>query len=123
MLQCGHTLVADGYPQRLACPHCDAFRKVIAVECREWHIKCNACRYGRWFGQDIYAARFAASNHKHRGQMDILFQIKDSNRDRVRTYYGRSVRVHFGTKTRARIIPVPEIVPLFEPDDSEVPPF
>lgn len=119
MLQCGHVVLTMLYPESIMCPHCECVRKVVAVECRQWHAKCLECRWGRWFGQDENSARLA---HRHH-DVDVSFQIYEPDRKLIRSYYGNSVRVHFGRSARNRVKPVSEIRPLFERDDSEVPPF
>src|SRR5271163_1231922 len=57
LLQCGHIVSTRDYPEWGDCPFCHCLVKVAAYECREWHVKCYQCRYGRWFGQDETSAR------------------------------------------------------------------
>lgn len=94
LLECKHT----GYATiaelsfRVACPVCHVPRKLVAIECREWHAKCDDCRYGQWFGQDKAAANLAISRHNnsHRVHLDYFYR-KDS-KDKVASIFGRRVR-------------------------------
>lgn len=44
------------------CRRCGDYRHVLSAE-HEYTVKCDSCRLGRRFGQDLGAARLVASRH------------------------------------------------------------
>lgn len=54
------------------CPlHC-AYREVIQTQPYEWHVKCEECRWARWYGQSEGDARRAQRLHRQRhGHLNI----------------------------------------------------
>ena len=69
-LACGHVLPPEQvteWPAPGAVAYCTEHQRkmlVAAIETREYHVTCNACRYGRWCGQSINTAKLLASRHE-----------------------------------------------------------
>lgn len=67
-------------------------RRIMAFETREWHMKCQQCRVGKWTGKDELAARRAKTQHsrtKGHFQIVIDFLRTDRSRRMWRDHYGR----------------------------------
>jgi hypothetical protein len=105
-LQCGHVTYGEVGPDWFTCPDCVKDVKPQAFETREWHAKCQVCRYGRWFGQDKDSANKAHPQHF----CAVHFMANPKKKDAVRKVYGR----------RVRIIIVDLIVPARWPDVRSV---
>jgi hypothetical protein len=91
LMDCSHVAAQDGWPdESMRCDECKATHRVIAIECREWHIKCNSCRFGRWFGQDEHTARRTAARHTHSCMVD--YSRHPTHYDTLRKNYGRRVK-------------------------------
>jgi hypothetical protein len=100
-LACKHifqTSAANALPKtREDCPvHLTAAVPVIAVECREWHMKCQNCRYGRWCGQSPDLAMQLAREHTRKHAMHVArvdFMRYEPTYKRFRQAFpGRKVR-------------------------------
>lgn len=103
LLACSHTQDADlvrlRYPAHLLCEqpgHEPALYRLIAVECREWHVKCHNCRHGKWCGQSRETADQDANWHgtthpQHYVTMDYL--TPDAVKKAYRVHYPRSVKL------------------------------
>jgi|ERR1700722_7990175 len=95
LLECGHNSkhFIDG-ALRMLCRACEGRETAImAFETREWHVKCSACRFGKWTGKDEAAAHRARANHartkQHYGIM-VDFLIPDDVKKLWRVHYGRN---------------------------------
>lgn len=118
-LQCGHVTFGEVGPDWFTCPDCSLSVKPQAFETREWHAKCNTCRYGRWFGQDKAAAQRAHKQHF----CSIHYAAYPAKKEKVREIYGRKVRILIPDlivparwpEMRTNLIPVTP--------DLEIPPF
>lgn len=77
------------------------FRQIVAFELREWHMKCQQCRAGKWTGKDETAAYRAKANHvRMKGHYQVVVDFMTP--DHVK----RAWRQHYGMKrTPARFMP------------------
>jgi hypothetical protein len=93
LLACGHQQFSAGWPSdTMRCDdHHHHIQRVVAIECREWHVKCDVCKFGRWFGQDKAMANVMANKHKH--PCRVGFDLYEPYRYRVRREYGRRVKI------------------------------
>jgi hypothetical protein len=143
LLSCGHTgIVAkiEELNSTMVCPKCGYTRKLVAVETREWHVKCQSgskdkgvdytasvCRYGRWYGQDKMSADFAAKDHfaRHGHSCSVDYQKPTERRYEIRKMFGRTVKTHIVTD-RWHLAPDVTVTPplRFAPDPPpDKPPF
>jgi hypothetical protein len=122
-LQCGHviTVPENEWPEWGDCPHCGFSVRVEAFECREWHVKCMDCRYGRWFGQDQDSAKRAHKNNDHRVQ--YAYMVLPAKREAVRNLYGRKVRVLIPDIPTVKKYSDVRRVILQVSRDTDIPPF
>lgn len=74
---------------------------IVAFETREFHVKCQQCRAGKWTGKDETAAyRFKAAHARTKGHHQIVvdFMIPD--------HVKRTWKIHYGNKrTPGRYFP------------------
>jgi hypothetical protein len=66
---------------------------IVAIETREWHIRCNDCRYAKWCGASLANIRIVERKHyvsKPNHTMGApQFMTPDDVRERWRKVYGR----------------------------------
>lgn len=128
VLSCRHTGNAIKPLEELAlhmvCPVCGTLRKLLAVESREYHVKCDSCRFGRWCGQDERRAKMLAANHIQGHDMHIDYQVTPRNRRLIDDMFGRKVkriidedRLVFDPKLLDEVLPQATQLP----DDGKVP--
>ena len=122
LLQCGHIVSTRDYPEWGDCPFCHCLVKVAAYECREWHVKCYQCRYGRWFGQDETSARRMHSKHS---QVSVDYMVHPAKKKAVRTLYGRRVRLVIPRTitARARVERKHYVLILDTKPEDDIPPY
>jgi hypothetical protein len=68
-LSCSHVGVMHEWPRldiRYLCEEHGTPQTVSAVECREWKVSCDHCRYARWYGDSKPLADQAANAHYNR---------------------------------------------------------
>jgi hypothetical protein len=131
MLECGHTVVwrggvvPRGLPDTMQCGWCvDRLTndpvgvKVHAVECREWWVRCQSCRYSRWFGASKLDADSASGRHTVAHPTHVVGLRYCLHPDKF-TF----VRTHLGKKMRVRIegAPVLRVVVKYKIEDEECP--
>jgi len=131
LMECSHTSVKVGWPDDvMRCDDiaCYAMRRVIAIECREWHVKCNSCKWGRWFGQDEHGAKRAAAKHAHSCMVDYMRHPKLY--DTLKRSYSRRVKpfilpAYGGNQLPGvrRYEPAPVLQMLDKVVNPDVPPF
>lgn len=118
-LQCGHVTFGEIGPDWFTCPDCCFDVKPQAFETREWHVKCQQCRYGRWFGQDVVSAKRAHSQHR----TQVNFMSRQDKRDKVREIYGRKVRILIPDLVVASKWPERRTVIIAVQTETDTPPF
>jgi hypothetical protein len=93
-LKCKHVYESREWPDDVeTCLQCVMpFQRLHAVECREWHVGCMDCSYGRWFGADEFTANRRAAAHKH-SKTTVDFLVHPSNRDQLIRRYGSTRHV------------------------------
>lgn len=101
LLACGCVVRADvlrDFPHHIACEqhwgsgalgHVE--QAVVAVEAREWHVKCQTCRFGRYCGQSRSNAQMWYNQHEHYCVLDYIVKLSVKNKLRVH-YNPRRVR-------------------------------
>lgn len=89
----GHTEI-ESLNLSMVCPVCHVYRKLLAVECREWHVHCDNCRYGKWHGQSETEARNNQNRHARNTSHNIHcdYQVYQNSKDRIQKLFGRKVR-------------------------------
>lgn len=97
LLACRHTLtvrsVADIVGAYLDCGECGGTqRKLLAVECREWHLHCDDCRYGKWCGQSKDEAEYYARHHNRSHTTHVDYHIVFGRKKLLRQMFGRTVK-------------------------------
>jgi hypothetical protein len=95
-MECEHKQADRDWPQKfMPCVECGEKRLVTFVECREYHVHCGSCSFGRWCGQDQDRARILFNRHRHICMLD--YAIPDATM--------RAFRVRFpGRKTKPYIV-------------------
>jgi len=105
---------------RYPCEKCDLWNRLTNVECREYYIKCNNCRYARWLGssRDTALARISEHEFKHPAHlMQIDFKVAPEYKARARDKYAGHRVYLFLTKElpvadkRVVIAELPDIPP------------
>jgi hypothetical protein len=79
-------------------------RVIVAIETREWHVKCQNCPAGKWTGQDETAAyRFKAAHARRTSHPQIVVDYMVP--DRLKRIW----KIHYGGKrTPVKFILAPE---------------
>jgi hypothetical protein len=84
--ECHHVYGMRGWPSdKFFCDRCNITRGLFAIECREWKVSCNTCRYARWCGQSKDNANILSNRHKHYCTVDYV--TNDDNRNRLKAVY------------------------------------
>lgn len=132
ILSCQHTGHADLPELReyMTCPVCSTRRRLLAVETREYHIKCDDCRFSRWCGQDEPGARRTAARHNanhvvhidYQSVTDVKLTVRGMFSRKVRTVIDSAVSLKFDPAIFDRILPVQSQGSL-DVRSHDVPPF
>lgn len=103
-LECGDVQVAidmDAILPVMMCVTHKARSRVVAIECREWYLKCESqgtlrkCAFAGWFDQDNDAAiRKGEAHHANTGHpvQIIDYRIRPQKKDHVRKFFPRAVK-------------------------------
>lgn len=112
--------------EHMRCSNCNTLQKVVAVETREWKVKCNypRCPVGKWTGQDLdYAKSFArahVANKSHHQTQTIDYMCEPGKVMKLRNILGPRVKAvilkELGTVCERTRIPTPPELP-----DGKVP--
>jgi hypothetical protein len=71
-------------------------QEVMAIETREYHVKCQDCRYGKWTGQDVTYARLLRSEHRQDHHVVMDYAVPEPVK--------RQWRILYGTQRRPKMI-------------------
>lgn len=96
-MQCGHSRMAPlaDIQERMQCNVCKRYRKVKAIESREWYFKCGGCRYARFTGQNKQEAKTLLGIHHintHHTNGDVYYRRHPEKSAAIRRMWGRKVR-------------------------------
>jgi hypothetical protein len=120
-LKCSHIGkdASGAWPdEKMLCGVCKYALPVIAVECREWHVKCaNRCSFGRWYGQDHTSALTAVNRHIHPCTIDYAVPQRTSKTFR-QVFGNRRVRKYILELDKFESFTVGEAV---KPKDEVIP--
>lgn len=84
--------------EHMRCARCNKLQKVVAVETREWKVKCTypRCPIGKWTGQSQDDAKIFARAHQanksHHQTQTVDYMCVPGKVMRVRNMLGRGVR-------------------------------
>lgn len=110
-------------------PHITISQQIIAIEARQYHVRCCRCRFGRWAGNSKPDADLLKNKHMiSTGHLDFMtdFMVPEDRKRTLRQHYPRTVKLGIldgFTEQRDRInarIKRPVITTVYLPDE---PPF
>ena len=96
-LECTHKDMAElaKITERMFCGKCSRYRKVKAIESREWYFKCNNCSYARYNGQSKSQAQTLLGAHRIRTghhSDSIWYRVHPAKKEAIQRVFGRKVR-------------------------------
>ena len=94
MLSCGTITIDDNVWENTHhhCPIHNVPDTIDAIETREWHVRCQMCRFGKWVGNSVADARIAERKHltsKPGHHVQYGFVTPDDIREKWRSVFGR----------------------------------